>query len=95
MHPAVSARWEGMAYNGSCAARATAILPFWRRCTGAHRGDAHGTADAGVYTTQCNESYPHLQLPTVRDLLDGTSVAYPGWSRRGEGRAWEGWGRRA
>jgi hypothetical protein len=38
-------------------------------------------ADAGVYTTECNESYPWLQLLTVADLLDGTSVAYPGWSR--------------
>ena len=52
-------------------------------------------ADVGVYATGWNESYPLLQLLTIVDLLHDKSVAYPGWSRRGEGRAWEGWERRA
>jgi site-specific DNA-methyltransferase (adenine-specific) len=38
-------------------------------------------AAAGFYTTGWNESYPRLQLLTVAELLDGTRVAYPGWSR--------------
>jgi hypothetical protein len=37
-------------------------------------------AAAGFYTTGWNESYPHLQLLTIADLLKDKGVAYPAWS---------------